>query len=388
MKIIDVPALDQILDGLRSRGYTLLGPTIRDQAIVYDEIASTRNLPVGWKDEQSPGTYRLHRRDDDALFGYVVGPHAWKKFLFPPVQKLFHVTRNGQELRLNRPKPDAERRAFIGVRACEIEALSIQDQVFTGGPFSEPSYLARLRNMFVLAVNCGEPAATCFCTSMGAGPAVKCGFDLALTELIGSDRHEFIAESGSPEGEELLRDVRSREARSDDLRRRRELMDKAAHSMARSVETSDLKELLYRNQESARWDRIAERCLSCANCTMVCPTCFCSTVEDVTDLSGDHAERLRKWDSCFTMDFSYLVGGSVRSSTKARYRQWMTHKLATWQDQFRRIGCVGCGRCITWCPVGIDITEEVAAIRRGETTSAPTGPLEKSHDRYSTGMDE
>jgi formate hydrogenlyase subunit 6/NADH:ubiquinone oxidoreductase subunit I len=143
----------------------------------------------------------------------------------------------------------------------------------------------------------------------------------------------------------------------------------AAAQMGRVMDTSDIKELLYRNYEHPRWDNVAGRCLTCANCTNVCPTCFCTTVEDVTDLTGQQAERRRRWDSCFTMDFSYIHGGSIRASTKSRYRQWMTHKLATWIDQFGTSGCVGCGRCITWCPVGIDITEEVAAIRAGEESA-------------------
>jgi formate hydrogenlyase subunit 6/NADH:ubiquinone oxidoreductase subunit I len=107
---------------------------------------------------------------------------------------------------------------------------------------------------------------------------------------------------------------------------------------------------------------VAQRCLACTNCTLVCPTCFCVAVEDTTDLAGDHVERHRRWDSCFTAGHSYVHGGSVHASTASRYRQWMTHKLSTWFDQFGSSGCVGCGRCIAWCPAAIDITEEAAAI--------------------------
>ncbi len=141
---------------------------------------------------------------------------------------------------------------------------------------------------------------------------------------------------------------------------------RTAESMGREMRADDLHDLLMRNLSHPRWDDVAARCLSCANCTMVCPTCFCTSVEDSSDLTGTETSRSRRWDSCFTMDFSYIHGGSVRSSTKSRYRQWMTHKLATWVDQFGSSGCVGCGRCITWCPVGIDITEEVRAIRDSE----------------------
>jgi ferredoxin len=100
---------------------------------------------------------------------------------------------------------------------------------------------------------------------------------------------------------------------------------------------------------------------------MVCPTCFCSTVSEVSDLAGDHVERHRQWDSCFNLEFTYMNGGMVRDNTRNRYRQWLTHKLATWIDQFGSSGCVGCGRCIAWCPVGIDLTEEVSAIREGQS---------------------
>jgi ferredoxin len=165
--------------------------------------------------------------------------------------------------------------------------------------------------------------------------------------------------------------VPHREAEQTDIGRAEEIVAQTAAHMGRSMDTSGIKELLYRNLDHPRWDNVASRCLTCTNCTMVCPTCFCTTVEDTTDLTGERAERWRKWDSCFTMDFSYIAGGSVRSSAKSRYRQWMTHKLASWIDQFGTSGCVGCGRCITWCPVGIDITEEVRAIR--ETSLHPGG---------------
>jgi Fe-S-cluster-containing hydrogenase component 2 len=137
--------------------------------------------------------------------------------------------------------------------------------------------------------------------------------------------------------------------------------------VTKHLDTVDIKDLLYRNLEHPRWDEVAARCLSCANCTMVCPTCFCTTVEDTSDLAGRETTHQRRWDSCFTTDFSYISGGSIRQSGKARYRQWMTHKLASWIDQFGTSGCVGCGRCITWCPVSIDITEEASVIRETET---------------------
>ena len=152
-------------------------------------------------------------------------------------------------------------------------------------------------------------------------------------------------------------------ATADDVAAADAVVARTAASMGREMPGDDVPALLMRNLEHPRWAEVAGRCLTCANCTMVCPTCFCTSVEETSDLTGQESGRTRRWDSCFTMDFSYIHGGSVRSSASSRYRQWMTHKLATWVGQFGTSGCVGCGRCITWCPVGIDITEEVRAIR-------------------------
>ena len=232
-----------------------------------------------------------------------------------------------------------------------------------------------------MAVNCGQAGGTCFCASMGSGPKVTGGFDLSLTEIVQPDGHRFLVEVGSDRGAELMREIPHRGARDEEVGTAARIVRQAAEQMGRRMETADVKALLYRNSENPRWEETASRCLACTNCTMVCPTCFCTTVEDVTDLDGAHAERWRKWDSCFTLDFSFLHGGSVRRSTAARYRQWLTHKLATWIDQFGSSGCVGCGRCITWCPVGIDLTEEVAAIRASEAATGAEGEEEQARGR-------
>jgi ferredoxin len=201
---------------------------------------------------------------------------------------------------------------------------------------------------------------------MNTGPKAQQGFDLALTEILETDRHYFVVETGTDLGADILREIPHHQSNEAERAKAEQVVAKATAQMGRSLDLGGVKDLLYHSAEHARWDEVAKRCLTCANCTMVCPTCFCTTVEDVTDLTGGHAERWRKWDSCFTMDFSYIHGGSIRPSVRARYRQWLTHKLASWIDQFGVSGCVGCGRCLTWCPVGIDITEEVRALRASE----------------------
>lgn len=357
--VIPKPMLQRAFEALRDGGYTLIGPTVREGAIVYDEIAHLTDLPVGLTDEQGPGTYRLRRRDDERYFGFVVGPHSWKRYLYPAVLRLFSArrTQDGFETSPNGQPPPSY--AFIGARACELAAIAVQDRVFIDGPAQDPDYRARREQVFILAVDCTEPGGTCFCTSMKTGPKCTTGFDLAMTELDDA----FLVEVGSQAGAHVLAGTDWRPAGAFELSRARRALAEAEGRMGRRLDVRDLPDLLYENLEHARWDDVGRRCLACANCTMVCPTCFCADVGEASSLAGEHTARVRVWDSCFNHDFSYVFGGHLRPNARARYRQWLTHKLASWVDQFGVSGCVGCGRCITWCPVGIDLTQEVAAIR-------------------------
>ena len=366
--VIERAALGDLVDHLGALGYEVVGPMVRDAAIVLDSIESADDLPIGWTEDQEAATYRLARRDDDAVFGFAVGPSSWKERLFPPRLRLWRAERDGEGFDLIDDPGEVPRMAFVGARSCDLHAIAIQDRVFEGGDHPDPAYVQRREDAFIVAVNCSTPGGTCFCVSMGTGPRADRGFDLALTELIDGDGHRFLVEVGSDAGQAVLDAIPHRDATDADRSASAQVTAEAEAHMGRSMDTDHIRDLLAENLEHPRWDEVAERCLTCANCTMVCPTCFCSTTEDHTDLTGDIAERWRRWDSCFTVDHSWLHGGAVRPSSRSRYRQWLTHKLGTWHDQFGTSGCVGCGRCVTWCPVGIDLTEEVRAIRADPVT--------------------
>ncbi|MEU9733861.1 4Fe-4S dicluster domain-containing protein [Streptomyces sp. NPDC048002] len=357
--VLDRSGLNALVAALRAQGQTVVGPTVKDGAIVLAELASADELPFGWGVELDAGRYRLVRREDGAAFAHSAGPQSWKNFLHPARERVWSADRTASEgVAYTAEDPEVPSYAFLGVRPCDLRAIAIQDRVLTGGHYADTGYGKRRAGAFLIAAECTEPGATCFCVSTGGGPAADPGYDLALTEIDGS----FLVRVGSDAGAELLARVPHRAADEESEHAARTAVDDARDRMGRALPPVDVRELLGASPDAERWDEVAERCLTCGNCTMVCPTCFCTTTEEVSDLTGDHTERWQRWDSCFDLDFSNLHGGPVRATARGRYRQWLTHKLSTWYDQFGSSGCVGCGRCITWCPVGIDITEEVTAL--------------------------
>ncbi len=359
--VLSLDGLQALIDALAARGYQVLGPVEHDGAIGTGHIAGIADLPAGRTDRQEAGSYRLDDRDDGALFGYAVGPGSWKRHLHRPIETLFKVRRVGDELSFEPPREPPARTALLGVRSCELAAIAIQDRVFQGGRYVNTEYAARRANIFLVAVNCGDPASTCFCSSLNTGPRARRGYDIALTELV-DGRHEFLAEPGSDSGAALLAYLPNRPATEADWQAADAVAAHAAAQIHRRLPAEGLKEALQQHPEHPHWEEVAARCLACANCTNVCPTCFCTTIDDHSDLDGHGAARVRRWDSCFNGDFSYVHGGAVRTQTRSRYRQWLTHKLANWWDQFGTSGCVGCGRCIAWCPAGIDLTVEATSI--------------------------
>ena len=364
---LDAGGLDALIASLAASGYTVYGPTSRSGAVRLEPISSVSDLPRGVTDRQGPGRYRLEKGEPEAYFDYVVGPTSLKDILFPSRRTLWRAIRDNGSIRFVGEEATAPPAAVIGARACDLAAMSIQDTVFRDGPYPDTDYIARRKQLFVVAVNCTSPAPTCFCTSMQTGPLATSGFDLSLTEVIEGTSHYFVGEAGSDQGTAMLDEVPHRAATTEEIAAARYKVAQAAGAITKHLQTQGLRDLLAANQNAGRWNATAERCLACGNCTQVCPTCFCVSTEDTVTLDGSEAQKDRRWDSCFSLDYSFMGGHPVRSSVGSRYRHWLTHKLSSWVDQFGTFGCVGCGRCITWCPVGIDLTEEVASLRATES---------------------
>lgn len=353
----------RLLDALGAKGYRVVGPVVRDGSVVWETVERTADLPIGWRDQQEPGRYRLEQSGDDRIFGVVHGPQSLKPFSFPPREELLTIERSKNSFTSSPNIPKSEKVAVLGARSCDVAGLAMQDRIFLRDAYADPYYQARRNSMFVVAVNCTRALTTCFCASMATGPGATSGFDLALTEL----ETVFLIEAGSPEGSDILSALAIDPASPAQVDEAQRNISSCAMSQTRRLDTSELPQALYASHEHARWDDVAGRCLACANCTMVCPTCFCHTVEETPDLTGQRTEHARLWDSCFTQEHGYIHGKNIRPTIKDRYRMWLTHKLASWIDQFGASGCVGCGRCITWCPVGIDLTEELPALLKQST---------------------
>lgn len=354
--------LQLLITALEQAGFTCIGPQVRDGAIVYENLSDAKQLPWGIRDNQLPGEYTLTKTSEQKAFGFSNGPQAIKPILFKPRETVWRVTRNAEGKLTFQPTLANEKPvAIIGARSCDLVAMAVQDKVFITDKHVDQHYKSRRDALFIVAVNCTYSSSNCFCVSAGTGPEVKNPFDLLLTEV----GQGFLATSGSERGKNILDQLKLSESSSEQCMQGKENISQASSMQTKRIPLDNsrgLRDLLFSNLNHPRWDEVAERCLSCGNCTQVCPTCFCHSEIENPSLDGNHSEHVREWDSCFTAGHSNLNGKILRDDTRKQYRQWLTHKVGSWFDQFDTSGCVGCGRCITWCPVGIDITEELSAI--------------------------
>jgi len=345
-----------------------MGPTLRDGAIVPGPVNSSKDLPRGVHDLQSPGPTASCAK---TTVRYSDGPSVrdlGKTSTSPPARSCGAARSLATHWSFVNP--------IVRMRSWQSSAhgpVTLLRCAYWTTFWKRVSIAIRdIRSgdsNFIAVVECASPADTCFCASMKSGPGIDEDFDVALTELNDELGHRFIARIGSPRGADVLSSVSTRPAKRTGPRGARTASRDGVARDESKPPFDEVANLLARNVEHLGGSTWPSGASPAATATSVCPTCFCSDVHDTTDTSGA-IERRRTWSSCFDLEHSYLHGGSVHESSSSRYRQWMTHKLSTWWDQFDSTGCVGCGRCIVWCPVGIDITEEVAAHRRARPGSS------------------
>lgn len=354
--------LQALIDILKQAHYAVIGPQVKEGAITYASLEEVSQLPWGIRDHQEPGRYHLEKIKEHEAFSWANGPQALKPLLFKASETVWKVLRDNEGKLVFSPTLNEEQPiAVLGVRACDLAALAIQDKVFMGGEHIDTRYAQRRKNLFIIAVICTYSSNNCFCVSAGTGPRAESGYDVKMTEI----PEGFVVSTGSDKGRTIINSLKLKIASSQDNETAKKRVDQASNTQTKKIpfnNSKELRDVLFNNLDHERWKEVAERCLSCGNCTQVCPTCFCHKETEEPSLDGSCSEHLRAWDSCFTAGHSYIGGHPIRDDTQKRYRQWLTHKVGSWHDQFGSSGCVGCGRCISWCPVGIDITEELVAI--------------------------
>ncbi len=345
----------QLIEVLTSQGYDCIGPTVQDNNLVYREIHNIDQLPRGIEDHQSPGRYSLSQQDHPRYFAWANGAQAIKPFSFKPHETLWKCQRDSQgNLQFEAQIPDSKPLAIIGVRACDLAALQLQRDHFLHQQYSDPWFRRHTRHLFLVAVHCSHPSSNCFCHATGDGPVATQDCDIAMHELDDG----FLITASSAKGETILNRLPLQITTASMQQQAQQQIQSAINKQQKSL-PANIKNNLQQNLDHPHWKKIGERCLSCGNCTAVCPTCFCHQEHEQLTLDENSSSHYREWSSCFTHSHGYLAGYQFRPATWQRYRQWLTHKFAGWHDQYKRSGCVGCGRCISWCPAGIDVTEEL-----------------------------
>ncbi len=329
------------LDSLRDQ-FTLIGPVTDDGQTEFRRIDSVRQLDMAYQSTMlSPG----------------------KVYLYKPREELFRFSLDG-DLEIREPRADDERRVIIGLHSCDTKAVLYLDKTFLGA-FHDPRYEARRNNTVIIELNCETAGKNCFCSSMGTGPYLhaETGYDMQLTDF-GS---EYLVELKTDRARSMFTVDDVRPAGRDEFVTKQEKEQRVSATFTKRIDTKGLDVLLRKNSQHRVWRITAEEaCLSCSNCVMVCPTCFCYDITDEVSMDRKSARRLRQWDACQDAHFAEVHGGNFRGRRTARLRQFVTHKLAQ-TNQYGVYATVGCGRCITWCPTGIDLTEIAKEVQRSES---------------------
>ena len=289
--------------------------------------------------EDGDAFFRIIKSADDICMDFSNTLLSPKEFFFPRSEKIFEF--GGEEI-LDTGKKE-KKRILFGARPCDVNSLILLDNVYMG-EFNDPYYSGRRENTIIISAACNEPDEHCFCKSMDMGPH-SCDADIILTDL-GDDRYFVDSKTN-----DLINSDIFKEATSEDTELKNKRHKEAESKIIRTIDTS-------KNLDDGHLDAAAKKCLACACCTYLCPTCTCFDVNDESMISMHKGERFKCWDSCMFPSFALLAGGeNPREEKSDRFKQRLYHKFKYYPDRYGKIGCVGCGRCTEKCPVNMDIVE-------------------------------
>jgi sulfhydrogenase subunit beta (sulfur reductase) len=317
------------------KDYEVFAPVRRESLVRFDKIKQGREVLL---DSGNP----------------KISP---KGILFPQSEILFNYRSEGDTVAIEVPSNEEKPYLIFGVHPCDAMSLTMLEKVF-GGKYKDPYYLERKSKAVVVSTGCPHPPPTCFCTSVGGGPFSPTGSDLLFIEI----GDEYVIQIVSDKGRKLLEDTGLGEADKEKLALRDNVMKRAEAAMGSRVETGGLKEKLDNLFDDPVWGPLTEKCLGCGICTYLCPTCHCFDVLD--EAVGPDGKRLRIWDSCLFPLFTLQASGAnPRRTVRERYRQRIMHKFSYLVEEHALIGCSGCGRCVTECPVNLDIRQVLNTIQ-------------------------
>lgn len=289
------------------------------------------------------------------------GKTRWspKEFLLPRTETLFSYSVDDGRVSLQGSSVDDAEQVLVGVRPCDAAGLTRLDAIFLTGE-ADSLYARRRERSTIVSLACDEAEPECFCTAVGGGPAGEEGSDVQLIAAA----EAWLVVPLTPKGEALTAPLRDRAASpsAEEWAQARERVQRVEAGLRQSPVAREWASVLESSFDLPLWEALGRRCVGCSICTYVCPSCSCFDVQDTGNAWC--GERCRSWDSCtFALFTRHASGHNPRPTQASRYRQRVLHKFAYFPlENDGRFMCVGCGRCVKLCPVGMSIQESVQRV--------------------------
>ncbi|MBS7611619.1 4Fe-4S dicluster domain-containing protein [Candidatus Bathyarchaeota archaeon] len=335
--VAELNDLQRLLDEFTKHGYTVYGPIVKGKSWVFSKVSSIRELDLNYTRTILPP----------------------KKLLHPVKNRIFDFKLNdGFEVF---ESCNVKNIVIFGIHPCDLRAIEKLDEFFSQHP-EDVCYEARRKRTLIVGLTCNAVDEKCFCNSLGTGPEASTGFDILITQI--SDGF-FLVEVGSSKGLDILKTLDLAEAKPEHFEAKRKHIEHLKSSFTKTADFEGLATLAKDKLDHKIWVETAERCLSCGNCSMVCPVCYCFDLYDSLDLTLKEGVRIMELDSCQLLEYAEVaLGGNFRKERSQRLRHWLLCKFGA-AGGSTYTSCIGCGRCIVYCPANIDLTEIAHVLKGG-----------------------